>query len=144
MGDGSDRVWERIFLQPGVALGMPSVPTPCRRDNAEAFRSPEDAWFWAYGAWRARHEGASANGSGAGRPCDPDDILILVERLLRSQRIDTAHAAVLGRWGQRQVAPSVHWGQREEMTLWQDAMTALGAVLGQKGLLKRQLQEKSP
>jgi hypothetical protein len=114
---------------------MTAKRPPDRHANADMFASAEDAWFWAYGAWQARHQGSAANGEGARRPCDPDDILLSVERLLRSRRIDAAHAAVLGRWGQRQVAPSDHWGQAQEITLWQDAMTALGAILSHKGLL---------
>ncbi len=116
---------------------MPANASTRRHGDAEIFASAEDAWFWAYGAWQARHQGAAANGRGARRPCDPDDVLLVVERLLRARRIDAAHASVLGRWGQRQVAPSAQWGQPEEVTLWQDAMTALGAILSRKGLLAR-------
>jgi hypothetical protein len=116
---------------------MPATALSHCHGSAEAFTSAEEAWFWAYGAWRARHQGAAATGRGAHRACDPDDILLLVERLLRSRRIDASHATVLGRWGERQVAPSRYWGRPEDIRLWQDAMAALGASLGQKGLLAR-------
>jgi hypothetical protein len=103
--------------------------------RAEPFASAEEAWFWACAALRARQEGAASCGGRVKRPCDPDDVLMCVERGLRSRRLDPAQARVLGVWGRRQMTPSRWVAPVAEAALWQDAMAVLRPMLAAKGIV---------
>ncbi len=104
--------------------------------TGERFRTAEEAWFWTCGALAARRDGARSSGSGPKRPCDPDDILLCVERLMTSRRIDRAQAMTMSVWGQRQVAPSSWQGSTLDRRLWSDAMSSLENALSGKGILE--------
>ncbi len=109
-------------------LGRGSCPSP--------FASADDAWFWAVAALRARHEGAGHSGMKLPRPCDPDDVLLCVDRLYRDRRINLAHARVLRTWGERQMTPGGSSREASDTRLWQQAMDRLRPVLRQKGIVQ--------
>ncbi len=99
------------------------------------FPSVEEAWFWTMGALRARREGASGSSGRCQPPCDPDDVIRCLERLYRAQHIDAAHAQVLQRWGDRQMAPDGGHRGSGERQLWREAMDRLSPLLRAKGIV---------
>jgi hypothetical protein len=112
------------------------VMCACRVFGApQCFRSPEEAWFWACMALRARREGVRGAGDGITRPCDPDDILLCVERLLQTKQLDLVQARVLGLWGLQQMVPTAASTRHGEAKLWQNAMAVLATALIKKGLV---------
>ena len=103
--------------------------------NAEPFSSAEDAWFWTCGALLARQQGVRGGESVVRRPCDPDDVILCVERLLRSGRIAPHQARVLGWWGKQGVRPSRQYGGAQDQLPWSEAMMMLEAALKKKGIV---------
>ncbi len=101
----------------------------------EPFGNVEDAWFWTCGALRSRQQGTRHGGAGVKRPCDPDDVLLCVERLLQMGRMSMHHARVLGRWGKQGVRPTVPYGGGEDQAPWTEAMMMLDVALKKKGIV---------
>lgn len=112
------------------------MPTP---DTAVLFHTPEEAWFWFMQANQARLDGArtkSREGSVC-RPCEPVDILRILDRLYRTRRLMMDHLRVLRYYGLRQMPPE-KW-RRSEMkaaTLWAEAMRALESPLIAKKIMR--------
>jgi len=71
------------------------------------FESAQEAWFWFINAQQARNDGARfvAGCSKIPRPCEPLDILKIVDRLHRTRRLQRDHLLVLRHYGRRQMAP---------------------------------------
>ena len=105
--------------------------------RGEPFPDAGAAWFWALSALKARHGGASGGGSSRiVRPCEPDDVIVAAERLLRSGRLSSAHVRVLQTWGARSVAPdAMLQGDRDDARLWREALDALRQPLRAKGII---------
>lgn len=114
------------------------MPMP-QPDIAVPFHTAEEAWFWFIQANQARLDGArykSGEGSVA-RPCEPIDILRILDRLYRTRRLMMDHLRVLRYYGIRQMAPE-KW-RRSEMraaTLWAEGMRALEPVLIAKKIMR--------
>jgi hypothetical protein len=100
------------------------------------FATAEEAWFWTMGALRARHNHTRSDGTRTARPCDPDDVLLCVDRLYRIQRITLSHARVLRTWGERQEAPSGTRTSAADRSLWHEALAELTPVLRGKGIVR--------
>lgn len=110
---------------------------PLSEAAAEPFPSTEEAWFWYAQCQIARLDGVRF---GAGRtqprPCDPDDIYRAVDALLRRRIIESAHVAVLGRFGRRLSPPDPWAGDTPgEAALWEEALDRLTTVLKPKGIV---------
>lgn len=114
------------------------------RDNiingvqAVPFESVEEAWFWFIQARLATTQGARIK-AGAGklpRPCEPYDILMIVNDLYRKRRLLMDHAKVLRHYGER-LSPPDPWNVREGRAyrLWQEAMQRLEPVLWRRGII---------
>ncbi|MGH7002900.1 MAG: hypothetical protein ACREIP_03020, partial [Alphaproteobacteria bacterium] len=71
------------------------------------FSTPAEAWFWGMQCFAARAEGARfrADQSTLARPCEPDDLLVALERLVRAKRLRAAHVRTLFAFGRRLAAP---------------------------------------
>ena len=97
-------------------------------DDAIPFYSAEETWFWFVQANQARLDGAryTAGAGGVRRPCEPVDILRILDRLYRTRRLMIDHLRVLRYYGQRQMPPE-RWRRSEAKaaTLWAEAMRAL-------------------
>ena len=106
---------------------------------AEPFDSAEEAWFWFIAAYQARLDGAQIRAGMAKvpRPCEPIDIIRLVDRLYRQRMLLIEHMRVLLHYGKRHHAPD---GRRPRETkaeiLWQQAMEVLEYNFRAKGIVE--------
>ena len=128
---------------PRISVAPPTRSPPrARRFHgplpAEPFHSAEQAWFWTVGALAARRDGTTSNHRRrTERPCDPDDVLMCLDRLYRTRRIELLHAHVLRIWGDRQIAPNPsRLGERCDWQLWSEAMERLEGKLRVKGIVR--------
>lgn len=105
----------------------------------DPFTGAEEAWFWFIQAYTARCDGAriTAAGGPVARPCEPLDILSVLDRLHRNRVLSRDHVAVLGHYGRRQSAPDpTRPLERRAHGLWQDAMARLRGALEAKGIVE--------
>ena len=111
-------------------------------EDITLFESAEEAWFWFMQANTARQEGAriAANLGLYKRPCEPSDILKIMERLRRHRRLDMHHFRVMRHYGERFIAPDPT-RPREVIVhhLWTEAMSILNDVLIAKDIVKPNL-----
>ena len=102
------------------------------------FRDAEEAWFWFISAQQARHEGARFV-AGAGlypRPCEPLDILKVLDRLHRQRRLLRDHLLVLRHYGRRHMAPDPRRVKEYRAHMfWCEALERIETVLVQKGIV---------
>lgn len=106
--------------------------------RGEAFASVEEAWFWTMASLAARAQGfarRAGDGPRLARGCDPDDVILALDRLYRQGRITPAHAVVLRKWGERQCDPRRFGGSEAECALWREALATLEAPLRRAGVL---------
>lgn len=106
--------------------------------NISLFTSAEEVWFWFMQANRARVDGArqSANQGDVIRPCEPSDILKILERLRRHRRLDMNHFRVMRHYGDRMVAPDpYHARESSSAKIWAEAMHILGEVFIAKDIM---------
>lgn len=106
--------------------------------QAVPFDSAEEAWFWFIQARLATTQGAriKACAGKLPRPCEPYDILMVVNDLYRKRRLLIDHAKVLRHYGER-LSPPDPWNVREgrAFRLWQEAMQRLEPVLWRRGII---------
>lgn len=106
------------------------------------FETAEQAWFWFIQAYAARSEGAriTAGGGDAARPCEPLDIMAVLDRLYRNRVLTRDHVAVLGHYGRRQSPPEPDRPlERRAHLLWREAMAPLRTALETKGIVHNDL-----
>lgn len=108
--------------------------------NTTAFTSAEEAWFWFIDAQEARNSGARIM-AGAGlynRPCEPVDILKILDRLYRTRRLLRDHLLVLRHYGRRKMAPDARRAkEKRAATLWKEALSILEDSLVAKNIVIR-------
>ncbi len=113
------------------------------KDEAEPFEDVQQAWFWFINANQAKNDGAQII-AGEGlvqRPCEPNDILNILNRLYRNRRLLIDHLRVLRFYGVRMMPPDPY--RPKEITaskLWDEAMDMLEEIFISKGIV----QEKQP
>lgn len=107
------------------------------RDEPVKFRSAEQAWIWCAQLLAARRDGrAPRDGEGGNRPCTPDDILMIIQRLHSAGRINLEQAAVLRRYGEKGRAPAVNLlGEETDWHQWRAVMRALLPQLVARGIV---------
>jgi hypothetical protein len=103
------------------------------------FKDAEEAWFWFIAAQEARLDGArfAAGQSLMPRPCEPVDILKVLDRLYRNRRLLRDHLLVLRHYGRRHMPPDER--RPKEMCafrLWHEALERIGEVLERKGIVE--------
>lgn len=109
---------------------------------ATPFDSVEEAWFWFIQAQAARNDGARITaGQGAvARPCEPIDILKVLDGLYRQRRVLMDHLLVLRHYGRRMMAPDPHRVKElRAHTLWREALERLHPVLARKGIVRNNI-----
>jgi len=105
------------------------------------FQNAEEAWFWFIAAQQARLDGARfVAGQGAcPRPCEPIDILKILDRLYRQRRLLRDHLLVLRHYGRRYLAPDFRRSKElRAAELWSEAMERIGVVLEAKNIIQAQ------
>lgn len=105
---------------------------------ATPFGSAAEAWFWGVQCFVARAEGARfrAGQSELARPCEPDDLLVAVERLARVGRLDAAHVRTLFAFGRRLAPPDArHPAEQRAARLWDEALDRLATPWRDKGII---------
>ncbi len=105
------------------------------------FDNVEEAWFWFINAQNAKNEGARIV-AGAGyeiRPCEPVDILKVLDSLYRKRTLVREHFLVLRHYGRRNMPPdSRRIKEKRAHNLWCEAMEAMEAPLQTKGIVRSQ------
>jgi hypothetical protein len=96
--------------------------------NGLPFKRVEDAWFWAMGRLK-RPDIADT----LARPCTPDDIVKMLDRLYRSRKITLEHARVLRTWGEQAKEPP---RDVRDHTLWREAISRLEWPMRLRGVVQ--------
>ncbi len=108
-------------------------------ENGIPFQSVEEAWFWFIAAQQARNDGARYV-AGAGdirRPCEPVDILKVLDSLYRKRRLFRDHFLVLRHYGRRFMAPDPRRVKEQRAhILWKEALERIEPVLEKKGIIE--------
>ena len=102
------------------------------------FDSVQDVWFWFIKAQDARNEGArfSAGQGLVPRPCEPIDILRVLDRLYRNRRLIRDHLLVLRHYGRRGFAPDpMRVKEERAYKIWAEALERMEPVLERKGIV---------
>lgn len=111
---------------------------PVQQKPCELFSSAEQAWFWFLAAQKAKEEGArfTAGLAEVPKPCEPIDILKVVDRLYRHRRLMMDHIMVLRHYGQRMCPPDSRRPKEiRAARLWNEAMDRMETVLIDKGIV---------
>lgn len=107
--------------------------------NLVPFDTVEEAWFWFILAQQAKVEGAryTAGLSITPRPCEPSDILKILQNLYRNRLLLWEHMLVLRHYGRRQLAPDLkRVKEARAHKLWLEAMKRLEPVLIRKEIMR--------
>lgn len=102
------------------------------------FASAAEAWFWGMQCFVARAEGARfrADMAETARPCEPDDLLVAVERLARRGTIGPAHVRTLFTFGRRLAPPDERQpAEQRAARLWNEALDRLTGPWREKGIV---------
>jgi len=125
-------------MQAPVPAQIPSDAPPEIPFGTVPFSSAEEAWFWFIDAHEARHAGAKIVAGMAlfPRPCEPVDIMKIVDRLYRQRRLQADHIRVLIHYGQRRCPPDHRRpAEQKSVTIWHDALEIIEGMLRLKGIV---------
>ena len=117
----------------------PYTPKPVSSVETMAFSCAEEAWFWFIQAQAARNDGARFSvGLGlVARPCEPIDILKVVDRLYRQRRLVMDHLLVLRHYGRRLMPPDARRVKEVRAHgLWVEALERMTPILERKGIVQ--------
>lgn len=120
--------------------GISGSPRPAADPDAFAvpFDSVEEAWFWFVQAQEARASGARivAGRGMVPRPCEPLDMIRVVDRLYRQRKLIRDHLHVLVHYGRRLMAPDPDRRLEARASgLWREALDFLDPILREKGIV---------
>lgn len=104
------------------------------------FDNTVEAWFWFIKAQEAKNEGArfTAGLSLTPRPCEPTDILKILDKLYRNRRLERDHLLVLRHYGRRQLCPDPRRVKEVRADkLWKEAIDRIEPVLVRKGIVRQ-------
>ncbi len=123
--------------------------TPKKQPDIETtpFDYAEEAWFWFILAQEARNTDAciSEGASLVTRPCEPDDILKVVERLYRNRRLLMDHVLVLRHYGKRQLPPDpCRIKEARASHVWKEALERIEPILLTKGIVRPKVMFSTP
>ncbi len=102
------------------------------------FSSAEEVWFWFIRAQEAKASGARIKAGMAlnPRPCEPVDVLRIVDRLYRQRRLLRDHLLVLAHYGRRLMAPDPDYRREvRASSLWREAFDRIEPTLRSKGIV---------
>ncbi|MEM6781028.1 MAG: hypothetical protein AAF569_04110 [Pseudomonadota bacterium] len=114
------------------------TPTTQSLQNTVPFDTVEEAWFWFIDAQAAKNDGARFV-AGAGlvsRPCEPLDIMKVLDRLHRQRRLLMDHLLVLRHYGKRGLCPDPRRVKElRAHKLWKEALERIEPILVRKGIV---------
>lgn len=119
-------------------MGHKTTDQHTKNDDVHLFSTAEEVWFWFIIAQQARNDGArfTAGQSAKTRPCEPTDILKIVDRLYRNRRLVRDHLLVLRHYGRRQMPPDARRPKEYIASkLWKEAMERIEPVLIEKNII---------
>lgn len=122
-----------------MSVREPHTPKPVSSVETTPFDSAEEAWFWFIQAQAARDDGArfSAGQGTFPRPCEPVDILKVVDRLYRQRRLLMDHLLVLRHYGRRLMAPDARRiKEAKAFKLWSEALERMTPTFERKGIVR--------
>ncbi len=99
----------------------------------------EEAWFWFIAAQAAKNDQAkfTAGLSLYPRPCEPVDILKVVDTLYRNRRLVRDHFYILKHYGERNMPPDpTRNNEIRAFQLWAEAMERMAPILERKGIIE--------
>lgn len=109
------------------------------------FDTVEEAWFWFVLAQQAKMDGAryTAGMSVTPRPCEPSDILSILNRLYRNRLLLWDHMLVLRHYGRRKMAPDrSRVKEARAHKLWGEAMERLEPIFIRRGIINEKKFDK--
>ena len=130
-----------IFNKTGIAMTQCIQNIDHTLIQAEPFATVEDVWFWFIAAQQARTDGARfvAGLGSSQRPCEPIDILKIMDDLYRKRRLLKEHFLVIRHYGRRFIAPdNRRLKERRAYALWQEAFDRMEPILIRKGIVEPQ------
>lgn len=122
-------------MHPACSAHPPAQPS----GETVPFDDVAQAWFWFIQAQQARQEGARVRaGQGlVSRPCEPLDMMRVVDRLYRQRRLLRPHLLVLAHYGRRMLAPEPGRAREAaDLALWREALDRLTPPLRAKGIVQ--------
>lgn len=110
-----------------------------REAQSMPFETVEEAWFWFIMAQQARNDGVRVCGAGGiTRPCEPLDVLKILDDLYRQRRLMREHFLVLRHYGLRNMPPDARRVKEvRAATLWAEAMERIEPVMIRKGIVRK-------
>ena len=105
------------------------------------FDTVEEAWFWFMAAHKAKLEGAkiTSNLGNIQRPCEPNDILAILDRLFRNRLVTMDHLRVLRFYGNRGYGPDKHHtSEKRAWYLWREAFAKMRPSFERKGIIRKE------
>jgi hypothetical protein len=114
-------------------------PKPIPDIDSVPFESAAETWFWFIKAQEAKNEGARITSglSLAPRPCEPTDILKILDGLYRNRRLVRDHLLVLRHYGRRQMSPDARRIKEVRAhKLWKEALERMEPILVRKGIVR--------
>lgn len=102
------------------------------------FVNAEEVWFWFIRANEASQNGAKIiSGQGLyNRPCEPLDILCVLNGLYRKHRLTMEHLRVMKHYGSRMLPPDANRPREiSAQRLWNEAMQRIEPTLVKKGIV---------
>ena len=125
-----------VFSEHISSAGCPVSPEMSVPVNT--FASAEDVWFWFINAREATLDGAKIRAGLASlpRPCEPLDVMQIIDRLYRNRRLLRDHFLVLRHYGVRHMPPDSRRPKEARAAfLWGQAMAVLEEAFIAKGIL---------
>lgn len=122
-----------------MSLDQQYPSNPRSETNTVPFIDTVEAWFWFIQAQQARNEGAryTAGMSLMPRPCEPADILKVLDNLYRKRRLLRDHLLILRHYGRRQMVPDPRRAKEVRADiLWREAIERIEPVLIRKGIVR--------
>jgi len=110
--------------------------------DSTPFETAEELWFWFIAAQAARNDGARyvSGASVMRRPCEPVDVLKILDDLYRKRRLVRDHLLVLRHYGRRYLSPDPNRAKEvRAYHLWTEALERMEPVLLRKGLIEKEM-----
>lgn len=107
--------------------------------HIEPFNNSQEALFWFMQANEAKRIGAKCSpGMGAvSRPCEPEDIMNVINKLYRQRTLLIDHVRILAHYGKKLCAPNKdRYREQKAWTLWGEAISKIEPVFMKKGIIK--------